>query len=69
MVVGIVAVLVFGVLQIQGDEANLAGVWLILVTMPGSMRALPFADPQPGLLDNAIFYGSLVVGVLINTAL
>jgi hypothetical protein len=37
--------------------------------MPGSMRALPFADLQPGLLDNAILYGSLVVGGLISTAL
>ena len=40
LVVAVVAVLVFVILEVGGDDANLAGVWLILVTLPGSRSPL-----------------------------
>jgi hypothetical protein len=69
LVVAAVAVLVALVRWIGGEDANFAGVWLIVVTSPGSMLAFPFADLEPGLLDNVIIFGALVLGALINTAL
>jgi hypothetical protein len=69
VVVAAVAVLVALVRWIGGENANSADAWLILVTSPGSMLAFPFADLEPGLLDNVIFFGALVLGALINAAL
>jgi hypothetical protein len=69
LVVAAMAILVALVLWIGGENANLAGILLILVTLPGSMQAFPFANLEPGLLDNVIFFGALVLGALINAAL
>jgi hypothetical protein len=40
LLVAVVAVLVFVVLEVGGEDTNLAGVWLILVTLPGSLLLL-----------------------------
>ena len=61
------AVLVFVVL-VGGEDANLAGVWLILVTLPGSLLAAPVAALASGRLSNVISFCALAVSVLINAA-
>ena len=68
MLVAVVAVLVFVVLEVGGEDANLAGVWLILVALPGSLLASPVADLASGRLSTVIFFGALVVSALINAA-
>jgi hypothetical protein len=68
MLVAVVAVLVFVVLEVGGEDTNLAGVWLILVTLPGSLLASPVAALAPDRLSNVIFFGVLTVSALINTA-
>jgi hypothetical protein len=68
LLVVVVAVLVFAVLEIGGEDTNLAGVWLILVTLPGSLLASPVAGLASGWLSTVIFFGMLVVSALINAA-
>ena len=68
MLVAVVAVLVFAVLEIGGEDTNLAGVWLILVTLPGSLLASPLAALASGWLSTVIFFGTLAVSALINAA-
>jgi hypothetical protein len=68
MLVAVVAVLVFVVLEVGGDDTNLAGVWLILVTLPGSLLASPVAALASGRLSNVIFFCALAVSALINAA-
>ncbi|HJY43325.1 MAG TPA: hypothetical protein VJ301_01780 [Propionibacteriaceae bacterium] len=55
LLVAVVAVLVFVVLEVGGEEANLAGVWLILVTLPGSLLTSPVAGLASGRLSNVTF--------------
>jgi hypothetical protein len=66
LLVAVVAVLVFAALTFGGEHVNLAGVYLILVTLPGSLLASPVADLASGRLSNVIFFGVLVVSALIN---
>ena len=68
LLVAVVAVLVFVILEVGGEDANLAGVWLILVTLPGSLLASPVAGLASGRLSTVIFFGALVVSALINAA-
>jgi hypothetical protein len=68
LLVAVVAVLVFAVLEVGGENANLAGVWLVLVTLPGSLLASPLAALATGWLSTVIFFGMLVVSALINAA-
>jgi hypothetical protein len=68
LLIAVVAVLVFVVLEVGGEDANLAGVWLILVTLPGSLLASPVAGLASGRLSTVIFFGTLVVSALINAA-
>jgi hypothetical protein len=57
LLVAVVAVLVFVILEVGGEEANLAGVWLILVTLPGSLLASPVA----GLASGPAQHGDLLL--------
>jgi hypothetical protein len=66
LLVAVVAVLVFVVLEVGGEEANLAGVWLILVTLPGSLLASPVAALASRRLSTVIFFSALAVSALIN---
>ena len=68
LLVAVVVVLVFVVLEVGGEDANLAGVWLILVTLPGSLLASPVAALASGRLSTVIFFGALVVSAPINAA-
>jgi hypothetical protein len=52
----------------RGEDVNLAGVWLVLVTLPGSLLASPVAGLASGRLSTVIFFGALVVSALINAA-
>ena len=63
LLVAVVAVPVFVVLDVGGENANLAGVWLILVTLPGSLLAAPVAALASGRLSNVIFFCALAVSV------
>jgi Flp pilus assembly protein protease CpaA len=69
LIVVVVAVLVFAALEIGGEDTNLAGVWLVLVTLPGSLLASPVAGLASGGLSTVIFFGMLAVSALINAAL
>jgi hypothetical protein len=44
------------------------GVWLILVTLPGSLLASPVAALASGRLSNVIFFCALALSALINAA-
>ncbi len=68
MLVAVVAVLVFVVLEVGAEDTNLAGVWLILVTLPGSLLASPVAALASDRLSNVIFFCALAVSALINAA-
>ena len=59
LLVAVVAVGVFVILEVGGEDANLAGVWLILVTLPGSLLASPVAGLASGRLSTVIFFGAL----------
>jgi hypothetical protein len=69
LLVAVVTFLVFVVLEIGGEEANLAGVWLILVTLPGSLLASPIAGLASGRLSTVIFFCALALSALINAAM
>lgn len=69
LIVVVVAVLVFAALEIGGEDTNLAGVWLVLVTLPGSLLASPVAGLASGWLSTVIFFGMLAISALINAAL
>jgi hypothetical protein len=64
LLVAVVAMLVFVILE----DANLAGVWLILVTLPGSLLASPVAGLVSGQLSTLIFFCALAISALINAA-
>jgi hypothetical protein len=66
LLVAVVAVLVFVVLEVGGEDANLAGVWLILATLPGSLLASPVTSLASGRLSTVIFFCALAVSALIN---
>jgi hypothetical protein len=68
LLVAVVAVLVFVFLEVGGEDANLAGVWLILVTLPGSLLASPVAGLASGRLSTVIFFCVLAISALINAA-
>jgi hypothetical protein len=68
LLVAVVAVLVFVILEVGGEEANLAGVWLILVTLPGSLLASPVAGLVSGRLSTVIFFCAPAISALINAA-
>ena len=67
LLVAVVAVVVFVILEVGGDDANLAGVWLILVTLPGSLLASPVAGLASGRLSTVIFFCARAISALINT--
>src|SRR5215211_4124967 len=52
----------------RGEDANLAGVWLILVTLPGSLLASPVSGLVSGRLSTVIFFCALAISALINAA-
>jgi hypothetical protein len=68
LLVVVVAAAVFVILEVGGDDANLAGVWLILVTLPGSLLASPVAGLASGRLSTVIFFSVLAISALINAA-
>lgn len=68
LLVAVVAVLVFVILEVGGEDVNLAGVWLILITLPVSLLASPVAGLASGRLSTVILFGVLVVSTLINAA-
>jgi len=68
LLVAVVAVLVFVILEVGGEDANLAGVWLILVPLPGSLLASPVAGLVSGRLSTVIFFCALAISALINAA-
>jgi hypothetical protein len=56
------------ILEVGGDDANLAGVWLILVTLPGSLLASRVSGLISGRLSTVIFFCALAISALINAA-
>ena len=67
LLVAVVAVLVFVILEVGGEDANLAGVWLILVTLPGSLLASPVASGL-GPAQHGDLFCTLAISALINAA-
>jgi hypothetical protein len=57
LLVAVVAVGVFVILEVGGDDANLAGVWLILVTLPGSL----LVSRVSGLVSGPAQHGDLLL--------
>jgi hypothetical protein len=68
LLVAVVAVLVFVILEVGGENANLAGVWMILVTLPGSLLTSPVAGLVSDQLSTLIFFCALAISALINAA-
>jgi hypothetical protein len=68
LLVAVVVVGVFVILEVGGDDANLAGVWLILVTLPGSLLASRVSGLISGRLSTVIFFCALAISALINAA-
>ncbi|MCE3277653.1 MAG: hypothetical protein K0R13_3508 [Propionibacteriaceae bacterium] len=69
LLVAVVAVSVFVILEVGGEDANLAGVWLILVTLPGSLLASPVSGLVTGQLSTVTFFCALAISALINAAM
>lgn len=66
----VLAVAVFvtvSLLTHEGPDANLAGVWLLVVTMPGSLIVSGFVDDAPLAVVVAVLaFGALLNAVLIG---
>jgi hypothetical protein len=63
-VLGVALWVTFTLVSYDGPDANLAGVWLIFATLPGSMVLTAFTDD----VSRGLFIAGIVFGALLNAA-
>ena len=52
---------------VEHEDASFAGLWLLLLTSPGSWLTMPLVDAGPAWLHPLTFWIGAAVGALINT--
>ena len=54
---------------VEHEDASFAGIWLLLLTGPGSWLSMPLVDAGPAWLHPLTFWIGAAVGALLNTVL
>ena len=54
---------------VEHEDASFAGLWLLLLTSPGSWLSMPLVDAGPQWLHPLTYWIGAAVGALLNTAL
>lgn len=52
---------------VEHEDASFAGIWLLLLTSPGSWLSMPLVDAGPQWLHPLTYWIGAAVGALLNT--